>query len=102
MVTADVDARKATRLIGVDRVRVCATLSSQVIERMHKIFYIHSFQPKICRVDSVRPSDLHPRYATVYTGNLRNIIINLGEINNYGVYAVAAFRPPRRFYLFAR
>lgn len=47
-------------------------------------------------------SYLHSHYETVYTVDLRNIIISLGKINNYGVYMVTSLRPSHCFYLFAR
>lgn len=55
--------------------------------------------------DSTRLGRICIRITTrpcMYTAGLRNIIISLGKINNYGVYTVTSLRPSRRFYLFAR
>lgn len=75
-------------------------LFSQVDERMNKIRYPGEDLRDSTRLLVVFASAL--RRDRVYTAGLRNIIISLGKINNYGVYTVTSLRPSHCFYLFAR
>lgn len=95
---AEVGARKeSTVKRRLDyRVQIRATIFPQVDERMNKIQFPAEDLP------SRSSSHLHPHYETVYTADLRNIIISLVKINNYGVYMITSLRPSHSFYLFAR